>query len=260
MARLIGSRRIGAGLAVALVCSLCSSARAVDTPDAKAIVDKAIKAVGGEEALGKIKAASWKTRGTITFGGNDSDVTNQYVMQDLNHFRMEFEGEFGGNKVKGVIVLAGDKGWQSFGDNRREMDKDALANQKRTVYLTMIPIMLLPLKDKEFKTEAIPEEKVEDKPVVGIKVTPPDGKDFKLYFDKESGLPVKLVAKVTGFMGEEFTQETTYHEYKEMEGVKRATKVSSKRNGEKFIEQELTEFKALDKDKVDPKTFAEPSR
>ena len=36
------------------------------------------------------------------------------------------------------------------------------------------------------------------KPAAALKVTGPDGKDFTLYFDKESGLPVRMVAKVIG--------------------------------------------------------------
>ena len=104
--------------------------------------------------------------------------------------------------------------------------------------------------------EAIADEKVGDKPVAGIKATGPDGKDFSLYFDKESGLPVKLVAKVAGFMGDEYTQDTSFSDYQDMAGIKKATKIQSKRDGEKFIDQQITEFKVLDR--VDPKTFAEP--
>ena len=87
-------------------------------------------------------------------------------------------------------------------------------------------------------------------------MTGPDRKDFTLYFDKESGLPVKLVAKVVGFRGDEYTQETTYKDYKDFDGIKKATKVESKRDGEDFMKSEITEFKVLDK--VDPKTFSEP--
>ena len=177
-------------------------------------------------------------------------------MQGLDQLRGEFEGDFGGNKFQAVTVLNGDKGWRKFGDMGMELDKDSLANEKRSLYLQMIPVTLLPLKGKDFKVEAAAEEKVGDKAAVGIKVTGPDGKDFKLYFDKDSGLPVKLVAKVIGFMGEEFTQETTFGTYKDFNGIKVATKIQNKRDGEKFLEQEITEFKLVDK--VDPKTFAEP--
>ena len=136
------------------------------------------------------------------------------------------------------------------------MDDDGIANEKRMIYLTVIPGTLVPLKVKDFKIEPAAEEKVGDKPAVGIKVTAPDGKDFKLYFDKESGLPVKLVAKVIGFQGDEFTMETTYASYKDFDGIKKATKVESKRDGEKFIAQEISEFKVLDK--APDETFAEP--
>ncbi len=44
--------------------------------------------------------------------------------------------------------------------------------------------------------------------------------------------------------------------YKEFDGIKKATKTESKRDGEDFIKSEISEFKVLDK--ADPKTFAEP--
>src|SRR5436190_5453505 len=72
--------------------------------DSAAVIDKAIKAMGGEEALGKAKAATWKTKGTITFNGTDNEVTSTFTIQGLDHFRQEFDGEFGGNKVKGITV------------------------------------------------------------------------------------------------------------------------------------------------------------
>jgi hypothetical protein len=249
------TRLIGAALALALVLGLGGLARAADK-DTDAVLDKAIKALGGADNLAKAKAATWKTKGTLTIMGTDNAFTTHATVQGLDHFRQEFEGEFGGNKVEGVGVIAGDKGWRKFGDNTMAMDKDALGNEKRTVYLNVVPMTILPLKDKGFKVEAAGEEKVADKPAAVLKVTGPDGKDFKLYFDKESGLPVKLVAKVVGFMGDEFTQETTYGDYKEMGGIKKATKVQSKRDGEKFIDATVTEFRPLEK--VDAKTFEEP--
>ena len=78
----------------------------------------------------------------------------------------------------------------------------ALANQKRDVYLQIVPEMVVPLKGEGFKVESAAEEKVGGKPAAVLKVTGPDGKEFQLFFDKESGLPVKLTATVAGFQGE----------------------------------------------------------
>jgi hypothetical protein len=248
-------RFLTAALLTVFVAGLGSILRA-DEQDPKAILDKAIKALGGEEKLTKAEAMTWKSKGTITFNDNDNDIKTEGSVRGLDHYRSEFEGEFNGNSVHGVTVLNGDKGWRKFGDEGREMDEGALANTKRIIYLQVIPTRLVPLKGNGFKVEAAGEEKVGDKPAVGIKVTPPDGKDFRLYFDKESGLPVKLVAKVLDFRGEEYTQETTYANYKDFDGIKKATKIFTKRDGEKFRDEEITEFKVVDK--VDPKIFAEP--
>lgn len=246
----------GAVLAAMFVLSFGSQAKAADDKDTQAILDKAIKALGGQEKLSKIKAATWKTKGTITFNGNDNQFTNSTTVQGLDRFHSVFEGEFDGNKVTGITVVAKDKGWRQIADNKMELDENALANEKRRVYLQVVPMTLVQLKGKGFKVEAAGEKKVGDKPAVGLKITGPDSKDFTLFFDKESGLPVLMSAKVVGFMGEEFTQETTFADYKEFAGIKKATKVTSKRDGEKFLETQLTEFKALDT--VDPKTFEEP--
>jgi hypothetical protein len=226
-----------------------------DDKDTAAILDKAIKALGGEEKLKKSEITTWKTKAKITFGGNDSDVTIQSTVQGLDHYRAEIEGKFGDNEFKGVVVVNGNKGWRVFGE-KMDLNEDDVSNEKRRVYLEAIPSRILPLKQKEFKVELAGEEKVGDKPAVAIKVTCPDGKDFKLYLDKESSLPIKMVAKVLDFTGEEYTQETTYKDYKDFDGIKKATKHDSKHNGDDFIQAEITEFKVLDK--VDAKTFAEP--
>lgn len=247
-------RFLGAAL-VAVFAVTGASVRA-DDQEVNAVLEKAIKAAGGEEKLGKAVAATWKAKGKMTFNDNTSDFNSQATVQGLDHFRSEFEGEFNGNAVKGVTVLAGDKAWRKFGDNLNELEGDALTNQKRTVYLQVIPGNLVGLKAKGFKVESAGEDKVGDKAATVLKVTGPDGKDFKLYFDKESGLPVKLVATVAGFQGNEYTQETTFGDYKDFDGLKKPTKIESKRDGQKFLEQEVTEYKVLDK--VDPATFDEP--
>jgi hypothetical protein len=249
------NRLLGTIVATALAAGLTSTVRA-DDKDATAILDKAIKALGGEEKLTKAATATWTTKGSIHIMDADNDVAMRMSAQGLDHFRQDFEGEFGGMAIKGVAVIAGDKGWQNFADMKMEMDKNTLANMKRTFYLSIVPTTILPLKGKGFKVAMAGEEKVGDKPAVKIKATGPDGKDFTLFFDKESGLPVKLVADVIGFMGDEYTQTTTYSDYKEMAGIQNATKVSSLRDGKKFIDQQVTDFKIVDK--LDAKTFAEP--
>ncbi len=248
-------RFLGAILATIVGLSLGGSTRADDT-EVKAILDKAIKALGGADKLTSALNSSWKVKGTMTFGENANDFNGEVTIQGLDRFRFTFEGEFNGNQFKAITVVNGDKGWRKFADNLMEMEADGLAGETRNLFLMVTPLTLVPLSGKGFKVETAVEEKVGDKAAVGIKVTEPDGKDFKLYFDKETGLPVKQVAKVVGFMGDEFTQERLYSDYKDFNGIKRPTKIVAKRDGDKFVDEEITEFKV--REKVAPETFTEP--
>jgi hypothetical protein len=223
--------------------------------DATAILDKGIAALGGAEKLEKIKSMTWKAKGTITFDGTPLPLNSTVTAQGLDRFKQEFEVEANGSTIKGMSLVAVDKGWRLFDGNKAPIDD--IANEKRGAYLAVIPITLVPLKGKDFKLEALPEEKIGEKSVAVLKVTPPDKKEFKLYFDKESGLPVRLVARVIGFQGDEFTMTSDFAEYKEMAGIKKATKLSSKRDGEKFMDGEITSFTVSDKE-ADAKAFAEP--
>jgi hypothetical protein len=246
---------IGSMLVAAFVLAIGEGARAGEK-EAKAVVDKAIKAIGGEEALAKATVLTWKTKATITLNDNENDFTGTTTSQGIDHYRAEFEGEFNGNSVKGVTVLDGKKGWRKFGENPMEMDEEAVARELRTVYIQVVAVSLVPLNGKGFKLETASDEKVGDKPVSVIKATGPDGKPFTLSFDKESGLLVKLVATVAGFNGDDYEQESTFADYKDFGGIKKATKVETKRDGNPFIKGTVTEFKASDK--AAPETFAEP--
>jgi hypothetical protein len=224
-----------------------------DDQDAKAILDKAIKALGGEEKLAKAAVHSWAAKGKLHVGSDDSrDMESDVTASGLNHFRRAFNFA----QFSGLVVIDGEKGWRKTRSTVAALDGDELAKEKRNAYLQVIPITLLPLKGEGFKLEASGVEQVGDRPAVILKVTPPDGKDFTISFDKESGVPVKQVAKVAGGAGMEVTLESTYHDYKDLGGIKKATRIDVKRDGALSVEIEITEFKVLDR--ADADLFAEP--
>jgi hypothetical protein len=153
-------------------------------------------------------------------------------------------------------VVDGDKAWKKVEQEAKKLDGDELANEKRNAYLDIAPTLLVPLKGQGFKLDSAPEEKVGEKSAAVVRVTAPDGKDFTLSFDKETGLPLKISGQVADDDGQVDLQETTLEDYKEFEGIKIATRSHIKRSGKRFIEIEVNEFKTLPE--VEPGTFAEP--
>src|SRR5580700_8382132 len=251
-------RIVGTVVAIVLIMSGHCGLMAAG-PDAKEVIDRAIQALGGEAKIAGVaaKAMETKAKGSLSFAGNVSNFTTTTTTMGLNRFREEFKGVSDGSDVSGVLVLDGDKAWRKLADATSKLPDNQLANQQRVAYLAVAPAILLPLKGKDFQLDSARETKVDNKPAIAVKILGPDKKDFELFFDKESGLPVKMLAGSSAFLGEQFIEETTYGKYKDFDGVKRATKIEHKRDGVKFMDVELTTLKVLDK--VDPKTFAEPN-
>ncbi len=247
---------------VALVVSVfvSGSGRMVsaDEKDVEAILDKAITALGGEDKLTKIEAVAWKGKGKIVVGDNqEHEFTSQTIAQGLNRFKSELEVEgVRGRQLRMLSVLNVDKVWLSVGGVALQ-PAHALAGLKRSAYLTLIPVTVLPLKGPGFKVLSAGEEQVEAEPAFVIKVTCPDGSEMTISFNKNSGRPVKVVAKVFALDDREVMQETIYGEYKNFGGIHVATRLEVKIDGKPYKRQELTEFKILDT--VEPSTFSNPA-
>jgi negative regulator of sigma E activity len=240
---------------LAMTSSIAIPVRA-DEKEAKATIDKAIKAMGGEEKLTGIKAFSAKGKGQIALEGNDYDFTFEMTTKGIDQYRSSYEVEVDGKKFDGVTVLDGDKGWKKEAGEVKKLDGEALAVEKRNAYLDVVPILIVPLKHNGFKLDSASDEKIGDKAVAVVRVTGPEGKEFTLYFDKESGLPVKMNGLVTDGQGEEAMHETTFEEYKDFDGIKVATRSRIRRGDKRYIEVEGMELKVLAN--VEPETFVEP--
>ena len=235
-------------LTVGLLLALTGSGRAEDK-DSPAIIEKAIQAVGGKEQLAKFKAYTWKEKGTFYGEGAAQPYLGEYAVQWPNQFRMEIKGVF-------TLVFDGDKGWLTEGGTAKEMNKEQLAQQKESSYAGWVA-SLLPLSDPGFQLSPLGESKVGDRAVVGIKVAHKGHNDVNLYFDKENALLRKSEYRYKDWMsGGERDMVTTYDAYKQFGSLKLPTKVDMQRDGKKFVEAEVEEYKPVEK--LDASVFAKP--
>ena len=213
---------------------------------ASAVIDKAVEALGGKDKLAAIKVATWTSKGTLTIGGMEAPFTATLAFQGHDKRRVEFETEFGGSPLKAVAVVNGDKAWRQVNGSTEELSGDDLANEQRNGWREWTPADVLLLKSPPFKTEPAADADVNGKPAAGVKVTGPHGAPFTIYFDKSTGLPVRQVAAVTTFTGDPAEEEVNYSDYKDFGGVKKATKVETKHDGQRLLLAEVTAFKLLD--------------
>ena len=114
---------IGAVIVAVVAFEFVGTLRAEGDKSATAVIDKAIKALGGEDKLKAIKAASWNGKGTLTFGGADTEITSTTTIEDPGRFRQDWEAVIMGTRVNGSTILSGDKGWRKLNENLTDLGR-----------------------------------------------------------------------------------------------------------------------------------------
>src|SRR5947209_9536517 len=136
--------------------------------------------------------------------------------------------------VKCLIVLNGDKGWAQAAGQNSDVPPNYVPFLKDLFYALRMPQVVPQLTDGAFKLAPLGEVKVGDRPALGVTVTHKDRKDVGLYFDKETGLPVKAEVRLTDPDGKETTVEAVYADYKEFDGLKHPGKITIKVDDKEF--------------------------
>lgn len=240
-------------LAVGAVLLAPAGAAAQDDA-AKKIVEQAVQAHGGAEALAKTRLMVQTYRGEITNLGSTIPASCEETMQLPERDRCSYTLEAGAQKVLVQLGINGDKGWRSSGGAAKEMARAEWDEQRDRAYAAWL-MTVLPLQKEVFELKVLPEIKVGDAPAVGVEVKRKDRPDVKLYFDKKTNLLVKVERRAKD-AGQEVNVEYVLSEPKTFDGVKLATKRLELANGKKAAEWTLERCKFPEK--VDENTFAKP--
>jgi outer membrane lipoprotein-sorting protein len=244
--------------AVVLGLAAAGAARADEKADARAVIDKAVKALGGEEKVAAKKALTFKSKGKFYGLGEGIDNTGDFSVQAPDKIRMQIDSSVNGMKFTLVVVFDGKQGWTKFNDQTNEMDKDAVEEMKEQMYAGAVEALTPLLKDKGFELSPVGEVKVGSHEAVGIRVSHKGHRDVNLFFDKKTGLLVKSERRVKDQMtgGQEVTEERLMDDYKEAGGVKHPTKVVVKRDGKDYSDNEITDYQLVEQ--LDDSVFAKP--
>jgi len=233
-----------------LALGATSAARAADD-DARAIVVKAIKAHGGEEALTKFKAGRAKTKGKIDIAGvGEVEFTQDVVSMLPDKLKDTMEMQIAGMTITVVTLVNGDK--ISIEAAGKEVPiNDAIKKAlKDALHMSKVARLVPLVKDKNIELSLLGEADVEGKKTRGVLVKAKGEKEISLYFDKETGMMTKVEHRTIQPGAEkEITEERIVLEYNKPEKGSIATpkKVLVKHDGKKFLEAEVTEAKALEK-------------
>jgi outer membrane lipoprotein-sorting protein len=196
------------------ICLLFSTAAFAQDPTAEAILDKYIAAVGGKEAIEKIKditisSTSETPRGTseteIKFKAPDKYFMAAYAMGN-EMFSMINNG------VKSVRKSSfGGGGGRPEGPEKTPKEVQAEA-------MMMNPFAEMNYAALELKGTVIGTEKVGDKEAYKVEFVNPEGKKSTTWFDKTTGLKLKTSSINKSPRGE-FESSSVFEEYTKFKGT-----------------------------------------
>jgi hypothetical protein len=232
--------------------------RADDAADAKAIIEKAIKA-RGDKPDSKLVATTWKEKIAFDAAGQKLDLDTEWTVQPPDKLRLQISVAVGGQTIDLVAVVNGEKAWYLVNGQLQESEgahlAESLGEMNRMWATSLTPL----LADEGFKLATAKEKAVNGKPAVGVAVRNGKRPVVTLYFDKETGLLVKREAMVKDQStdGKEVLEEVVLSDYKEADGRKYHTKAVVIRDGKEWYRSEVSRPRPVEK--PDPKLFDKPA-
>jgi hypothetical protein len=227
--------------ALSLSLFVAAGAPAADGTDARTIIDRAIRAAGGEAKLGRLKAAEWTCKGTA-HASTALAFSEHWFAQWPGQVRHESAIEVMGQKFERALILDGDRGWIKDDKNTVAMTDATRDELRDKVHVLRLAATLLPLKEKSITLKALDEIKIDGRVALGVLATCAGRPDLSLYFDKKNGLLVKCERTVKDVLSGKVTEEVFFSDYQEVEGVQVAHKVAVKRGGKPFLDWTVTDF------------------
>lgn len=247
-------RMLAVGFAVAIGASagLCRG----DDSTPEGIVDRAIRAHGGEERLAGLTGCVMRSRTAFTDGvTSDSEVTVQLP----GRYRSSSTLSSGVKSRASVMVIDGDQGWSKTGDLTLPYPAAFLGSFKKNSLPYTGPRDILRLRARQKNPAchftATGETSVGGRPAVGLLMKLDGGSQQTWYFAKDTGLLLKEETRTASFEGEDTVTATLYEDYQDFDGFPLARKATSERDGKTYSTRELIDFKVAT---PDPGAFAKP--
>ncbi len=180
------------GLAAALVLGPAGAAPAQDDP--RPIIEKAVKALGGEDVLARRPAVHTRVKAPFVGVGGAGlplDVTGELWSQSGSE-RMTLVVALGGQKNTITRVFHDGKGWEQHDTAVTDMTAADLEESRQSLYVDRVLGLLPLLKEKDFTLKALGKKKVGEAELLGIAVSWPGRRDVTIYFDPEAGFPRRV--------------------------------------------------------------------
>ncbi|HZU38276.1 MAG TPA: hypothetical protein VFA18_20295, partial [Gemmataceae bacterium] len=171
---------------VLLLALACMPVQAQEQDQARAILDRALHAVGADRSAGPSSAATWTTKVTVHGLGDPIVYVSEWAFRSPERVRVRMTGTFHGRPFERLLVINGDHGWIKQEDTIQELDRDRLTEEKERLYAAWVAT-LIPLRAADFNLTALHRNKAGHQQL-GLRVKQAGHRAVVLYFDEAGRL------------------------------------------------------------------------
>lgn len=181
---------------------------------ARGILEKAVKAHRETEELTRSLAVWKKIKGALFFEGGIVNSGESFV-QPEGVFKYELSLDIKNVQTSVTAVFNGTQGWIQINGELHEADAQELEEMKTIARLNRISTFVALLQDKSCTLSALGESDVEGQKTIGVQAKCKGELDVNFYFDKSSGLLLKLQYREKDQnTGKEVLKETVFTDYR----------------------------------------------
>jgi hypothetical protein len=179
-------------------------------PEPRAIIERAVQALGGLERLDQVKAGRRLSLGW--HASKKNSFLAETFFQSPDYLKIIHRSRDPDNPDLRILVLKGDKGWLQIDGLTQQLDGELLERFHRADHADRVTGLVALLRDRErrYTLHREKDSTVEGKPAWVVRVSSPGQKDITLYFDKASGL---LVKAAQGWIEDQVDHEVLHEWY-----------------------------------------------
>jgi outer membrane lipoprotein-sorting protein len=239
-----------------LLLALVVTGAAASAQTADEIVDKSLAAIGGRAALAKLKSRSMTGKMTISTDNGDIPATFEAINQAPNKMRRLITLDLSAFGAPSATIEQRFDGTTGYAMDGMRGEVTLSASQLENLKNAVFPSPLLDYKTRGTKILLGGREKIGDRDVYALSLTPATGPVTRLFVDAQSYLPVRSV--VTLDLPELGPQEQTtdFSDYREVDGVKVPFGIKGTSAVQTFT---ITMTKVTHNADIDPALFVRPA-
>jgi outer membrane lipoprotein-sorting protein len=238
-----------------LLAALVFTSTASQAQTADELVEKSLTASGGRAALGKITSRSMTGKMAISTDNGDIGGTIEALNQAPNKMRRLITLDLSAMGAGTATIEQRFDGTTGYQIDSMRGDSALSASQIDNLKNTIFPSPFLDYKERGTKILLGGKEKIGDRDVYALSITPASGPVTRVFIDASTYLPVRSIVTIEVPEVGSQEQTTDFSDYRDVDGVKVPFVIKGSSAIQTFT---ITFTKVEHNVKVDPAIFNKP--